>query len=81
MKLDETGGICVNAFDREFWNGSLKTAILIEHDVKKLLREYPDSQEGIEIALKRIGEIKGSIETLNGNGVMKRLRVVELEEE
>ncbi len=71
----------MNAFDREFWNGSLKTAILIEHDVKKLLREYPDSQEGIEIALKRIGEIKGSIETLNGNGVMKRLRVVELEEE
>ncbi len=70
----------MNAFDREFWNGSLKTAILIEHDVKKLLKEYPDSQEGIKIALARIRELKESIETLNGNGVMKRLRVVELEE-
>lgn len=70
----------MNVFDREFWNGSLKTAILIEHDVKKLLKEYPDSQEGIKIALARIRELKESIETLNGNGVMKRLRVVELEE-
>ncbi len=70
----------MNAFDREFWNGSLKTAILIEHDVKKFLKEYPDSQEGIKIALARIRELKESIETLNGNGVMKCLRVVELEE-
>lgn len=70
----------MNAFDREFWNGSLKMAILIEHDVKKFLKEYPDSQEGIKIALARIRELKESIETLNGNGVMKCLRVVELEE-
>jgi hypothetical protein len=71
----------MNAFDREFWNGCLKTAILIEHDLKKLSEKAPDEhKEGLEVAIRRINEIKTSIEVLNGNSVMKRLKEIENED-
>lgn len=66
----------MNRFDLEFWNGSLKTAILIENEVKKLLEiSNENEKDGIKIALKRIEEIKNDIEDLNGNSVKKALRI------
>lgn len=72
----------MNAFDREFWNGALKASIMIERDIKKLLKEAdPAEQEGLNIALARIREIKESIESLHGNSVMRALREIENGEE
>jgi len=72
----------MNAFDREFWNGALKASIMIEKDLKKLLKEAgPEEQDGINIALARVREIKEGIETLHGNSLMKRLKEIESEEE
>lgn len=72
----------MNAFDREFWNGALKASIMIERDIKKLLKEAgPAEQEGLNIALARIREIKESIESLHGNSVMRALRDIENGEE
>jgi hypothetical protein len=72
----------MNAFDREFWNGALKASIMIEKDLKKLLKEAsPAEQEGIYIALARVKEIKEGIEALHGNSLMKRLKEIESEEE
>ncbi len=65
----------MNKFDVEFWNGSLKSAILIRKEVEKLLDICDDSErEGIKIALKRISEVKKEIEDLNGNSIKKALR-------
>jgi hypothetical protein len=65
----------MNRFDLEFWNGSLKTAILIDSEIKKLLEISNESEkDGIKIALKRIEEIKNDIEGLNGNSVKKALK-------
>ncbi|MGC8981881.1 MAG: hypothetical protein ACP5JU_02960, partial [Minisyncoccia bacterium] len=67
---------------REFWNGALKASIMIEKDLKKLLKEAgPEEQKGINIALERVKEIKEGIETLHGNTLMKRLKEIESEEE
>ena len=65
----------MNKFDVEFWNGSLKSAILIRKEVEKLLDICDDSErEGIKIALKRISEVKKEIEDLNGNSIKRALR-------
>ena len=72
----------MNAFDREFWNVALKASIVIENDLKKLFTEVsPGKKEGISIAIARVREIKGSIETLRGNSLMKRLKEIEAGEE
>ncbi len=72
----------MNAFDREFWNGALKASIMIERDLKKLLKEAgPQEGEGIKIAMARVKEIKSGIETLHGNSMMKRLKEIESEEQ
>ena len=65
----------MNRFDIEFWNGSLKSSILIKKEVEKLLDVCDESEkEGIKIALKRIGEVKREIEDLNGNSIKRALR-------
>ena len=65
----------MNRFDIEFWNGSLKSVILVKREVEKLLDVCDDSErEGIKIALKRISEVKKEIEDLNGNSIKKALR-------
>jgi hypothetical protein len=65
----------VNKFDIEFWNGSLKSVILVKREVEKLLDICDESErEGIKIALKRISEVKKEIEDLNGNSIKKALR-------
>ncbi|MDA8056299.1 MAG: hypothetical protein M0Z77_11735 [Thermoplasmatales archaeon] len=65
----------MNKFDVEFWNGSLKSAILIRKEVEKLLDVCDDSErEGIKIALKRISEVKREIEDLNGNSIKRALK-------
>ena len=65
----------MNKFDIEFWNGSLKSVILVKREVEKLLDICDDSErEGIKIALKRISEVKKEIEDLNGNSIKKALR-------
>ena len=70
----------MNAFDREFWNGALKASIMIEKDLKKLLREAgPTEQEGISIALARVKELKEEIETLHGKSIIKALKEIEIE--
>ncbi len=72
----------MNAFDREFWNGALKASILIEKDLRKLLKEAgPSEQEGISIALARVKEIKEEIESLHSKSIFKALREIEIEEE
>ena len=66
----------MNRFDIEFWNGSLKSSILIKKEVEKLLDACGESErEGIRIALKRISEVKKEIEDLNGNSVKRALRI------
>lgn len=41
----------MNRFDIEFWNGSLKSSILIKKEVEKLLDDCGESEkEGIKIA-------------------------------
>ena len=65
----------MNRFDIEFWNGSLKSSILIKKEVEKLLNVCNESErEGIKIALRRISEIKRDVEDLNGNSIKKALR-------
>ena len=65
----------MNRFDIEFWNGSLKSSILIKKEVEKLLDDCGESEkEGIKIALKRISEVKKEIEDLNGNSIKRALR-------
>ena len=65
----------MNRFDIEFWNGSLKSSILIKKEVERLLDICNESErEGIKIALKRICEIKKDVEDLNGNSIKKALR-------
>ena len=65
----------MNKFDVEFWNGSLKSVILVKREVEKLLDVCDDSErEGIKIALKRISEVKKEIEDLNGNSIKRALR-------
>ena len=60
----------MNRFDIEFWNGSLKSSILIKREVEKLLDVCGENEkEGIKIALKRISEIKKDVEHLNGNSL------------
>ena len=71
----------MNAFDREFWNGSLKASIMIERDLKKLLSEASEGEkEGIKVAIARVKEMKESIEALHGNSVMKALREIEIDQ-
>ncbi len=68
----------MNRFDIEFWNGSLKTAILIEKEIRVLIGRHDISlEEGLKVAAARIREIKGQIEMLNGNSVMKALRAID----
>ncbi|MHB8395709.1 MAG: hypothetical protein ACYDAZ_00670 [Thermoplasmataceae archaeon] len=70
----------MNRFDIEFWNGSLKTAILIEKEIKILIGLGDASlKEGLKVAALRIQEIKNQIEALNGNSVMKALRSIDAE--
>jgi hypothetical protein len=65
----------MNRFDIEFWNGSLKSVILVKREVEKLLDICDESEkEGIKIALKRISEVKKEIEDLNGNSIKRALR-------
>ena len=65
----------MNRFDIEFWNGSLKSSILIKREVEKLLEVCDENErEGIKIALRRISEIKRDVEALNGNSIKKALR-------
>jgi hypothetical protein len=72
----------MNAFDREFWNGALKASIMIEKDLKKLLKEAgPEEQEGISVALARVKEIKEEVESLHSKSIFKALREIEIEEE
>jgi hypothetical protein len=72
----------MNAFDREFWNGALKASIMIERDLKKLLREAnPSEQEGIGVAIARVREIKEEIESLHSKAIFKALREIEVEED
>ena len=68
----------MNRFDIEFWNGSLKTAILIEKEIKALIRLGDASlREGLKVAAARVQEIKNQIEALNGNAVMKALKAID----
>jgi len=68
----------MNTFDREFWNVVLKASIMIEKDLKKLLNEEgPGEKKGISITIARVREIKKSIETLQGNSVMKKPKKIE----
>lgn len=70
----------MNRFDIEFWNGSLKTAILIEKEIQALVRLGDISlKEGLRVAAARIQEIKNQIEALNGNAVMKALRSIDVD--
>ena len=65
----------MNRFDIEFWNGSLKSVILVKREVEKLLDICDESEkEGIKIALKRISEVKREIEDLNGNSIKRALK-------
>lgn len=65
----------MNRFDIEFWNGSLKSSILIKKEVERLLDVCSESErEGVKIALKRICEIKRDVEDLNGNSIKRALR-------
>ena len=65
----------MNRFDIEFWNGSLKSSILIKREVEKLMEICGESEkEGIKIALKRISEVKKEIEDLNGNSIKRALK-------
>ena len=65
----------MNRFDIEFWNGSLKSSILIKREVEKLLEVCDENErEGIKIALRRISEIKRDVEALNGNSIKKALK-------
>ncbi len=41
----------MNAFDREFWNGALKASIMIEKDLKKLLKE---AELGAKVGIRRL---------------------------
>ncbi len=67
----------MNAFDIEFWNGSLKTAILIGKEMDKLMDKCTDRQiEGLKLARKKIEEIKKEIEDLNSNSVKDALQSV-----
>ena len=67
----------MNRFDIEFWNGSLKTAILIGKEMDRLMNNYTDRQiEGLKLARKKIEEIKKEIEDLNGNSVKEALQSI-----
>ena len=64
--------------DIEFWNGSLKTVILIEREIQALIRLGDASlREGLKVAAARVQEIKNQIEALNGNAVMKALKAID----
>ena len=66
----------MNRFDIEFWNGSLKSSILIKKEVEKLLDACGESEkEGIKTALKRICEIKRDVEDLNGKSIKRALKI------
>ncbi len=65
----------MNRFDIEFWNGSLKSTILIKKEIEKLLDVCNENEkEGIKIALRRISEIKSDIENVHGNTILRALR-------
>ena len=67
----------MNRFDIEFWNGSLKTAILIGKEMDRLMNNCTDRQiEGLKLARKKIEEIKKEIEDLNGNSVKEALQSI-----
>ena len=67
----------MNRFDIEFWNGSLKTAILIGKEMDRLMDNCTDRQiEGLKLARKKIEEIKKEIEDLNGNSVKEALQSI-----
>ena len=67
----------MNRFDIEFWNGSLKTAILIGKEMDRLMDKCTDRQiEGLKLARKKIEEIKKEIEDLNGNSVKEALQSI-----
>ena len=67
----------MNRFDIEFWNGSLKTAILIGKEMDRLMDNCTDRQiEGLKLARKQIEEIKKEIEDLNSNSVKYALQSV-----
>lgn len=65
----------MNQSDIDFWNGSLKSAILIKREVEKLLEGRSEGEkEGIKIALKKICETKRAIEDVNGNSIKTALK-------
>ena len=67
----------MNRFDIEFWNGSLKTAILVGKEMDRLMNNCTDRQiEGLKLARKKIEEIKKEIEDLNSNSVKDALQSV-----
>ena len=67
----------MNRFDIEFWNGSLKTAILIGKEMDRLMNNCTNRQiEGLKLARKKIEEIKKEIEDLNSNSVKDALQSV-----
>ena len=67
----------MNRFDIEFWNGSLKTAILIGKEIDRLMDRCTDKQiEGLKLARKKVEEIKKEIEDLNSNSVKDALQSV-----
>ena len=67
----------MNRFDIEFWNGSLKTAILIGKEMDKLMDKCTDRRiEGLKLAKKKTEEIKKEIEDLNSNSVKDALQSV-----
>jgi hypothetical protein len=67
----------MNRFDIEFWNGSLKTAILIGKEMDRLMNNCTNRQiEGLKLARKKIEEIKKEIEDLNGNSVKEALQSI-----
>ena len=67
----------MNRFDIEFWNGSLKTAILIGKEMDRLMNNCTNRQiEGLKLARKKIEEIKKEIEDLNGISVKEALQSI-----
>ena len=67
----------MNKLDQEFWNGFLKTAILIGKEMDRLMNNCTDRQiEGLKLARKKTEEIKKEIEDLNSNSVKDALQSV-----
>jgi len=62
----------MNWFYREFRKCTLKASLMIEKDLKKLLKEASAAdKEGINIAQGRIKKIQEEIKTLHENSLIK----------